>query len=295
MTTISQQQQQQKQRKKWTRAASSVGTMMETLRRILIVSLTLLLVCLLRLKFLDNDLFLAETLPTMTAKTIHTASTSAERSSEWKTLIMAMKPFLETAKATLVAGLAKEGECTPETPKCHFSDIQPLPFPPTMVQRGNGESAKTMMTGIDMTNGKACIVYGVGISLDSAFEQRMATMNCQVFAFDCTITAEAASVKGMNFTFQPICIGDESASQHIGSTWKDVNQKDANVVLNFQSLAQVMSTLKHTHIDFLKFDTEGNEWTMFESILTAPFLPRQLNFEMHLEGALPASVPPILV
>ena len=34
---------------------------------------------------------------------------------------------------------------------------------------------------------------------------------------------------------------------------------------------------------------------MLESILSAPFLPRQLNFEMHLEGANPGPVPPILV
>ena len=164
-----------------------------------------------------------------------------------------------------------------------------------MVQQGNGESEKTMMTGIDMLNGEVCIVYGVGISTDSAFEQTMATRNCQVFAFDCTITEEAASVKNMNFTFLPICIGDDTASEHLGNSWKDVNQKDDAAVRIFQPLAQVMSTLNHTHIDFLKFDTEGNEWTMFQSILTAPFLPRQLNFEMHLEGANPGPVPPILV
>ena len=253
----------------------------------LIACLTLVVV-----HFSSPEKFLNHTLP---AEILQQETKEPVMSNTWTTLITTMKPDFEAAKATLKAGLMKEGECTLDNPLCHFSDIKPLPFPSAMVQRGNGESEKTMMTGIDMVNGEACIVYGVGISTDSVFEQHMAAKNCQVFAFDCTITEEAASVKGMNFTFLPICIGDDTASEHLGNSWKDVNQKEANAVRIFQPLAQVMSTLNHTHIDFLKFDTEGNEWTMFESILSAPFLPRQLNFEMHLEGANPGPVPPILV
>jgi Methyltransferase domain len=300
MTTLRHRQHQhrEQERKQQSRTSSSIRTSTRILQCLLLIVGLTLIINLSREKFINNELLPAVILQqnaaeTTTTPTTTTTTTTTTTSSTWKTLIKAMKPAIRAAKAKLVAGLKKEGECALETPLCHFSDLQPLPFPSNMVQRGNGESEKTMMTGMDMLNGEACIVYGVGISTDSAFEQTMATRNCQVFAFDCTITEEAASVKNMNFTFLPICIGDDTASQHIGNTWKGVNQKDT--VRIFQPLAQVMSNLHHTHIDFLKFDTEGNEWTMFESILTAPFLPRQLNFEMHLEGALPASVPPIMV
>ena len=49
-----------------------------------------------------------------------------------------------------------------------------------------------MKTGLDMVHSEACIAHGVGTSTDSAFEQTLATKFCQVFAFDCTFTAEAA-------------------------------------------------------------------------------------------------------
>ena len=58
-----------------------------------------------------------------------------------------------------------------------------------------------------------------------------------------------------------------------------------------------MNDLGHDQIDYLKFDLEGSEWTIFESILELPHhsLPRQINFEMHTEGASPNAVSPALV
>jgi hypothetical protein len=211
----------------------------------------------------------------------------------WDAVVVAMQPALADAKNRFEEGLEKEAECTGGL--CHFSDIRPLPFPPSMVQRGNGESQKTMLTGILSKEKDDCIVYGIGISTDSSFEQHMATQNCKVFGFDCTITEEADSVKGKDYTFLPICIGDDTASDQLGKGWSLVNQKSENQTRLFQPLSQVMSTLNHTKVDILKFDVEGNEWTLFESILAAPFLPRQLNFELHLMGANPGPVPPALV
>ena len=211
----------------------------------------------------------------------------------WEAVVVAMQPALADAKQRLEEGLTKEEEC--KGGRCHFSDITPLPFPPSMVQHGNGESEKTTLTGILSQKKEDCIVYGIGISTDSSFEQRMAIQNCQVFGFDCTITEEADSVKGKDFTFLPICIGEDTASDNLGKTWSITNGKDANQTRLFQPLSQVMSTLNHTKVDILKFDVEGNEWALMDSVLAAPFLPRQLNFELHLMGAYSGAVPPDLV
>ena len=51
-----------------------------------------------------------------------------------KALIKLLHNDLETAKATLVEHCTKDEEFKPETLKCHFSDIQPLPFSLDMVQ-----------------------------------------------------------------------------------------------------------------------------------------------------------------
>ena len=215
----------------------------------------------------------------------------------WEAVVVAMQPALADAKQRLEKGLEREEECKEGRRRghCHFSDISPLPFPPSMVQRGNGETEKTTLTGILSQQKDDCIVYGIGISTDSSFEQSMATQNCQVFGFDCTITEEADSVKGKDFTFLPICIGEDTASDHLGKAWSTTNLKDTNEIRLFQPLSQVMSTLNHTKVDILKFDVEGNEWALMDSVLAAPFLPRQLNFELHLMGANPGPVPPNLV
>lgn len=105
---------------------------------------------------------------------------------------------------------------------------------------------------------KKCIVYGIGISDNSDFEQNMARY-CEVHAFDCTISTDAPSVLGKSFVFHQQCIGGET----------------------FLSLNQTMANLGHQHIDILKFDIEGSEWQLLEELLHGTVRPRQILFELH--------------
>ena len=68
---------------------------------------------------------------------------------------------------------------------------------------------------------KRQVIYGAGIAGDSNFEQGM-TGDCEVHAFDCTVSREAAVVTGKNFTFHQTCVGD---AQHVSDeTVKVLNQ-----------------------------------------------------------------------
>jgi len=213
----------------------------------------------------------------------------------------AMGPYREAARNKLTAAIDRDLLCdTVSTNKkinwvnCGgdpFSDIEPfVPLAPPIIMKGNGEIQKTIMDPALMNSKEDCLLYAVGISTDSEFEQLMAPF-CTIHAFDCTITEEEPSVKDQDFAFHQICIGNTQGAL-IGPTWVKDNR-----TLVFNSLQEVMKDLGHDQIDYLKFDVEGSEWTMFESILELPHhtLPRQINFEMHTEGANEGAVSPVLV
>ena len=52
-----------------------------------------------------------------------------------------------------------------------------------------------------------------------------------------------------------------------------------------------------THIDLLKFDIEGYEWRLLEEEILSKggLLPKQLMFEVHLQGSNWRAVPPSVV
>jgi hypothetical protein len=221
----------------------------------------------------------------------NTITQSTKAADKWSLVIEGLRPaigpYREAARAKLMAGM----NVSCQQPRCHFTDIQPfVPLAPPLILKGDGEADKTMMDP-SLTNKDDCILYGIGIHTDSTFEQAMAPY-CNVHAFDCTITQEQESVKGKDFTFHQVCIGEEEALK--GTNW---GFGDAKTHMIFKTLMQAMKDLGHSRIDYLKFDTEGSEWTIFESILALPkeLLPRQLNFEMHTQGAAKHAVPETLV
>jgi len=256
-------------------------------------------------------------LPTTTTTNITTTTSSSNHEDnsqvspssigdKWSQVIdgsrPAMEPYRKAARNKLAAAIDRDlvcqsagtnksidmGDCFDDDP---FSDIEPfVPLAPPLIRKGNGENEKTIMDPALMKSKEDCLLYAVGISTDSEFEQLMAPF-CTIHAFDCTITEEEPSVKDQDFAFHQICIGDSQGAL-TGTTWVKDNR-----TLVFNSLQEVMKDLGHDQIDYLKFDVEGSEWTMFESILELPHhtLPRQINFEMHTEGAYEGSVPYDLV
>lgn len=135
-----------------------------------------------------------------------------------------------------------------------------------------------------------CVVYGIGIANDSAFETLLAG-RCEVHAFDCTVPADFPSVRNKNFTFHPVCIGH---TRGISSTVYGQNAQNESL-LRFESLQNVMRRLGHRKVDVMKIDIEGAEWQLLHQLFSSASLPDLLLFELHTEDANQAAVPPDLV
>lgn len=137
--------------------------------------------------------------------------------------------------------------------------------------------------------GNKCVVYGLGIATNSAFESKMADLGCETHAFDCSISSKSPAVNGKSFTFHPWCIGKKGNTSFDGNAYVGGQSVEE---LQFKSLSETMKLLGHSHISLLKFDIEGFEWGLFENeILKSLQLPGQLAFELHTEGANPRYVP----
>lgn len=178
---------------------------------------------------------------------------------------------------------------------CVFRDVTialPLEAPLLVAGDGDGQGKggkKSMIhPSIALDPSYDCVVYGMGISGNSRFEQHMSRYCPQgVHAFDCTINSTKPSVFGMNFTFHPTCVG-ESYDLSSGSIYAN-KTTDA---LHFETLPNIMKELRHTHLDILKLDVEGSEWRLLEDL---PVKPRQLFFELHSQGAKRRYVPQHLI
>lgn len=155
---------------------------------------------------------------------------------------------------------------------------------------------KNLVGLTQLKNKKDCLVYSMGVSGNSAFEEAMATVyGCEVHAFDCTITEDFASVKNKHFVFHPWCIGKDNGGLNDVHKNDGIHTHDTNKYHHvFKTLAASMKELGHTSMDLLKFDIEGFEWQLFENELLKDgntVLPAQISFEMHTDGAKPWAVP----
>eukprot|EP00977_Amphora_coffeiformis_P028527 scaffold35719_cov137-Amphora_coffeaeformis.AAC.1 len=140
-----------------------------------------------------------------------------------------------------------------------------------------------------------CVVYGAGIAYHAAFEINVATkFGCAVHQFDCTMLDRDQLEPFLekqkdipSLSFHPWCVGENLVN--------DVNKlssKDAGALVR---LDEIMDRLGHEEVDVLKFDIEGFEWKLFDSILKSRKLPRQMSFELHTRHASRAYVSPPLV
>ena len=152
-----------------------------------------------------------------------------------------------------------------------------------------------------------CVVYGAGIAYEPSFEINVAkNFVCAVHEFDCTMldrerlqTFVERQKDIPNLAFHPWCVGemDSDANKKINEgrfvyDMSKLSTKEAGVLVR---LEEIMDRLGHEDLDVLKFDIEGFEWRLFESILKSKKLPRQMSFELHTRHASRAYVPPPLV
>ncbi|ODN01072.1 Methyltransferase-like protein 24 [Orchesella cincta] len=114
-----------------------------------------------------------------------------------------------------------------------------------------------------------CVVYSFGVNTESSFEAEiLQKTNCDVFAYDMTVSKMGQQVSGIGskLTFKKVGLG--------------VNNTDT-----LKTLATLMEENGHTWIDVLKIDIEGSEFSALEGVSNAfnilPF--GQLQLEIHLQ------------
>jgi len=142
---------------------------------------------------------------------------------------------------------------------------------------------------------RSCLVYSFGAGYQTKYEKHMASLGCRVHVFDCTMTSQPSRLLAYldelkefdNVVFHAWCIGDPPSGEF--------NTAYGQALHEFYTLDQVMSKLNHTNVDIVKFDIEGFEWGVMDSMLKSHLLPDQMAFELHTSGAYPAAVQPELV
>ena len=179
-----------------------------------------------------------------------------------------------------------------------------------------GESGKKSGRGRDAGD---CLVYAYGVRQDVSFERELhKRTGCRVHAFDPTVgglpDVNASIFNGGGGAYGALGFGrgdSESDSESEGEdsgiapmtpAVREMGEEEedemvfhkqaigaasepSKMFLNVETLHDTMARLGHDHVDVLKVDIEGDEWTVFDQILAMPGpLPfDQLLIELHFQ------------
>ncbi|KAG0004905.1 hypothetical protein BGZ80_003845 [Entomortierella chlamydospora] len=116
-----------------------------------------------------------------------------------------------------------------------------------------------------------CVIYSFGVNHETRFEGEMLDRtNCEIFAYDASVTEMGVEAQGPRSHFKPYYIGKTDHVDAEGKVWK--------------TLKTLMAENGHDWIDILKVDIEGNEYQTFDAIMddfdVLPF--SQLQMELHV-------------
>ena len=133
----------------------------------------------------------------------------------------------------------------------------------------SGDGGKWLCSVENMRKG--CIIYSLGSRNEFDFEESMlATTPCTIHTFDCTVDG-SAKPNNPRVVFHRQCLGDRDDARH------------------YLPLAALAAENGHAHIDILKMDIEGGEYSVFRALAaargdpaTASLLPDQISFESHV-------------
>lgn len=140
------------------------------------------------------------------------------------------------------------------------------------------------------------IVYSFGIGEDISFDTTiMQKHGAEVFAFDPTpksidwIKKQTVPSRfhflnfGIDKVSGPVKFNLPKDPSHVsGSTMQHKNVNAQNCIsVPMKSFAEIVSELGHSHIDVLKMDIEGSEYSVIDSILSTPVKIDQILVEIH--------------
>ena len=103
-------------------------------------------------------------------------------------------------------------------------------------------------------SGRPCVVYSFGSNADSAFEDGVRRTNpaCEIHIFDPT-------------SKPPPRFREKEYSFHEMGLCSEQTKANGRLTMKCDTLSSIMRTLNHTHVDILKADVEGEEYSFFTS------------------------------
>jgi hypothetical protein len=137
---------------------------------------------------------------------------------------------------------------------------------------GDGDGGKILCSLDSLATKTGCVVYSLGSANNYKFEEAILKETpCHVHTFDCTV--DGRSINPSRHTFHKWCIGTKNGYR----TWCNITE-----------------SLGHTHVDILKMDIEGFEYSVLAGLHTSDELPLQISMEFHtrlhdVNAALPAT------
>jgi hypothetical protein len=167
-----------------------------------------------------------------------------------------------------------------------YPTSQPLPCPyrENLTRFGGIHDRSKILCGVEsVAPSHPCFVCSLGSFGDIDFENALLENTCEIHTYDCTVPLPFNSRKRL--TYHHICMGEALPLQMFihPNAGKQGNDVFKNVSL-FKRLNQIVQDNNHTHVDILKMDIEGGEYSVISYMLRHPTevtLPYQISFESH--------------
>ena len=142
------------------------------------------------------------------------------------------------------------------------------------MQNGDGPDGVKWVCGLQHLNASSssrqCVVYSIGSNNQWEFEVRMNELlpHCDIFTFNPTV----------DIPTPPSVIEHKVEFKKWGLAGTDDEEKSMFL------LSSIMQRLNHSHIDVLKIDVEGYEWTAIPALDAQNVCPSigQLMIELHV-------------
>jgi len=142
---------------------------------------------------------------------------------------------------------------------------------------------------------KNSIVYSVGIGEDISFDSDLINLTgCSVYGFDPTpksINWISNQKLPDNFKFYSYGLDTNNGfvtfflpenPNHIsGTIVKKTDSKSEKISVPMKNITTITTELKHDHIDLLKIDIEGSEYSVIPDIIASKIKIKQILIEFH--------------
>lgn len=137
------------------------------------------------------------------------------------------------------------------------------------------------------------VVYSFGVGTDISFDTLLIQKkSCVIHAFDPTprsINWVSTQKLPEEFKFYDIGLSNFDGESHFNEPphkdWvsysETTNPKENSVKCRVEKLSTIMNRLNHNHIDLLKMDIEGSEFSVLENMYEENIFPDQILVEFH--------------